>query len=688
MKWIKFFIVIFILDLQTISAEKIDISFSDLLKEMIDRSTVTKRPKYPYKTLQASSYNRAAKTPDDPKGWFANNDQGFCIRKENKNGRTESVLMECNGPGVITRIWAPFFYQDYNNRKGPDICIYLDDSCEPTIQMNLIELLTKNSLVDEPFSSYTCRAGDLYLPIPFNRGSKITVIGDPFFYIINYRAYDKDINIETFNPNMLKKHKKILDKIGQELLHPTNYTKGTKINFKENISPNNSKSINLPKGNSAIRHLKFKLNTNNISQSLRSLVLEMKFDGQRTVWCPIGDFFGNVNEIDPYKMWEREVQKDGSMICRWIMPYQNNAEIILHNLSTESIDVTAELNVSSWQWTETTYYFHANWWTDIPYMADPVRDMNFIEIEGEGILVGDNFAVLNPLPWWWGEGDEKIFVDEDFEKNFPSHFGTGTEDYYGWAGGVHPSREDEFSKPFIANIRVGGISKGFSGENPHTRGYNICSRSRSLDAIPFNKKFKFDIEAFNFSTGSKAILQYALTSIWYGATNVKHNRTPLIEWASKSVPQIDDLEAITNYNGYYIQDAIEFESLKINSNDILTEVINWDDKQSNIKCSMGKFICLKTNKQGYLSFNLLEQYHPKSMTIHFIKKPSKGAINIYINNNLIVENLNLSTDKYENFKIHLGEIKPMNNKFEIKISATTTDSAPFELGLDCIELTN
>ena len=51
MKWIKFFIVIFILDLQTISAEKIDISFSDLLKEMIDRSTVTKRPKYPYKTF-------------------------------------------------------------------------------------------------------------------------------------------------------------------------------------------------------------------------------------------------------------------------------------------------------------------------------------------------------------------------------------------------------------------------------------------------------------------------------------------------------------------------------------------------------------------------------------------------------------------------------------------------------------
>jgi hypothetical protein len=64
---------------------------------------------------------------------------------------------------------------------------------------------------------------------------------------------------------------------------------------------------------------------------------------------------------------------------------------------------------------------------------------------------GDNICVLNPLPWWWGEGDEKVYVDDDFDRNFPSHFDTGTEDYYGWAGGLHPTRADEFSTPFLAN---------------------------------------------------------------------------------------------------------------------------------------------------------------------------------------------------------------------------------------------
>ena len=37
---------------------------------------------------------------------------------------------------------------------------------------------------------------------------------------------------------------------------------------------------------------------------------------------------------------------------------------------------------------------------------------------------------MNPVEAWWGEGDEKVFVDGE---KFPSHFGTGTEDYYGYA---------------------------------------------------------------------------------------------------------------------------------------------------------------------------------------------------------------------------------------------------------------
>ena len=40
--------------------------------------------------------------------------------------------------------------------------------------------------------------------------------------------------------------------------------------------------------------------------------------------------------------------------------------------------------------------------------------------------------VVEPRGGWWGEGDEKFFVDGE---KFPSTFGTGSEDYFGYAWG-------------------------------------------------------------------------------------------------------------------------------------------------------------------------------------------------------------------------------------------------------------
>ena len=44
--------------------------------------------------------------------------------------------------------------------------------------------------------------------------------------------------------------------------------------------------------------------------------------------------------------------------------------------------------------------------------------------------VGNMYQISNPVPNWWGEGDEKIYIDGE---KFPGTFGTGTEDYYGYA---------------------------------------------------------------------------------------------------------------------------------------------------------------------------------------------------------------------------------------------------------------
>jgi hypothetical protein len=164
----------FIFPLMLVSAASAEITFSSLLHEMIDRTVVTHWPATEYQSLQASSANRASKTPDEPNGWFANSDCNFEIRKETRDGRTEAVLMEHDGPGVLTRIWTPFFYQGLGDRKGTEIRIYIDGETTPRLQGGMIELLTGNGPVKPPFAQTTVRAGDLYLPIPFSKSCKIT----------------------------------------------------------------------------------------------------------------------------------------------------------------------------------------------------------------------------------------------------------------------------------------------------------------------------------------------------------------------------------------------------------------------------------------------------------------------------------------------------------------------------------
>jgi len=561
----------FALPLLFVMAARGEITFSSLLQEMTDRSVVTRWPATEYRSMQSSSYNRSSKDPADSNGWFANSDCNFEIRKETTAGRTECVLMEHDGPGVLTRIWTPFFQNSFGDRKGTNIRIYIDGETEPRIHGNMIELLTGKGPVKPPFAQTTVRAGVLYLPIPFAKSCKVTREDSSFYYIINYRAYAAGTTVESFEPDMLEKQAALLEQTGKELVAPAAITSGTPVAMTRQLAAGESARMELPAGPSAMRQMEFHLEAANPPVALRSTVLEMVFDGETTVWCPLGDFFSNVNGVEPaHRMWERETRADGAMICRWIMPYQKDATLRLHNLARAPVTVALKGVVSPWVWTKDSLYFHTNWWTAGPYPPRPVRDLNFIDVTGRGIHVGDTLVVLNPLWSWWGEGDEKIYVDEDIERRFPSHFGTGSEDYYGWAGGEVPTRKDEFSAPFVANVRVGGETRGWpAGKEPHTHGYNICSRTRSLDATPFARRFKFDMEAFNMIGTPDAFLQYALVTHWYGAPGATHNRPPLPAAAAIPVPQVEDVIAFTKATlasgakAFRLKDAIEMEEHKV-----------------------------------------------------------------------------------------------------------------------------
>src|SRR5207302_8983002 len=87
------------------SAEQPVVSLKSLLREFIASVHLARWPEPEFTCRQASSYDRASKTPEDKEGWFANGDQNQWIRIEKNGDRTEKVMMDADGPGAIVRFW-------------------------------------------------------------------------------------------------------------------------------------------------------------------------------------------------------------------------------------------------------------------------------------------------------------------------------------------------------------------------------------------------------------------------------------------------------------------------------------------------------------------------------------------------------------------------------------------------------
>ncbi|HMI61905.1 MAG TPA: DUF2961 domain-containing protein [Puia sp.] len=84
--------------------------------------------------------------------------------------------------------------------------------------------------------------------------------------------------------------------------------------------------------------------------------------------------------------------------------------------------------VDKWTWDKNSMYFHASykygkdikdakWDYDVNRVAAddtaaPI-EWNFVKIRGRGIYLGNTLAVNNHMNSWYGEGDAKIWVDDD-----------------------------------------------------------------------------------------------------------------------------------------------------------------------------------------------------------------------------------------------------------------------------------
>lgn len=508
------------------------ISLETLLKEMTDRESIARFPDPGFTLKQFSSYDRAMIVPGDST-WFANWDRSMFIRTEENQGRKEYVMLDTDGPGSVVRFWMTFAGE--NSGLGI-LRIYFDGNTQPEIEGTAFDILSGQLLTEFPMAAsvseetrYENRGHNLYLPLPYAKHCKITYQsdnirdagaktgGEAVYYNINYRTYPARTKVQTSTMENLKKNDELVKETNRLLA-----TFGREI--KQTLTQNSSasvilepgKSITLPHdGSLAIRKFSIKTDPSITPQMLRSLVIEMRFDGQRTVWCPLGDFFGTGYQLRPSDTWYTSVKDDGTMECYWVMPFREEALITVHNYGTEPVPgIMLETGLAPWKWDRKSMYFGSTWHQYSHLQTGEMKnneggggpfDINYVTLNGKGVYAGDAIALFNTVYAWWGEGDEKIYVDGE---DFPSHVGTGTEDYYGYAW----CRPEKFTNhPFISQP---------DGSGNFWPGYTVNIRQRSLDGIPFNSSLKFDMEMWHWTS---ATINFAPVTWWYmvpgGSTN-------------------------------------------------------------------------------------------------------------------------------------------------------------------------
>ncbi len=544
------------------------VSLGSLLDEIVDRDNLARFPQPAYTCSQASSYDRGTVAPDKP-GWFANMDRSYFVRTEEKDGHKEYVLMDVEGPGSVVRMWATWHGPGGKDFSDGTLRFYLDHNDEPVIEGPISKIIDGGGLITGPLAEgvspdtpYGQRGHNLYLPIPYSQHCKVTYEtsvlvdegaykGEALYYQINYRTYPNDTPVESFTMQQLEQQQAKIDQVQQRLVEsgPDNEAVLQAISFAGPLAAAKMLVQRVPHP-SAIRQLTVKLSAENEPQALRSTVLQIEFDGQRTVWCPVGAFFGRGYQSKPFRTWYTEVTEDGTMSCFWVMPFQQEFEVSLINLSRGSVvegQVTAK--VGNWDWDERSMHFCGSWrqLTEVASFRDGATkpgegafDVNYVEVAGKGVYVGDTLTIFNGTDAWWGEGDEKIFVDHE---SFPSHVGTGTEDYYGYAW----CRPEFFQSPFHAQP---------SGAGNFTPGLSVNSRYRSLDAIPFTESIKFDMELWHWRNTT---VNFAPAAFWYARPGATSNVQPDPETAARRVA----LKRSDIVEVFVVKDALEGEQLKI-----------------------------------------------------------------------------------------------------------------------------
>lgn len=626
------------------------ITFGTLINEMTNLERLTYLPDPSYRMIQFSSYDRRSKTPG-MEGWFSNSDgfgnepiPGFeeVLEKPDQDGIGTYLMCDIQGAGAILRLWTA----GINGR----IRCYLDQMEKPFYEGKAADFFWNTAAElsgyeeGSSFSALFRQFDATYFPVPFSNRCRIEWIGnisEIHFYHIGIRTYEEGTLIRTFRPHDLTEYENDIQRLKLLFSNPDQMidlvTSGTEKIEKE-LPGHSQVELLKVEGNQAIDYLSIRIKTADMEAALRKCILSIYFDEAAIpqVQSPLGDFFGAAPGLNPYLSYPLSIQTDSLLVCRFLMPFQYSARIVIENHADETIPLSSLVHITDYDWKEgLSMHFRTRYKIDHGLIASDtaIMDIPYILMQGKGRIVGVAAFVYNPsqavTSWgnWWGEGDEKIFIDKDI---FPSFYGTGSEDYFNYSW----SAEQIFSFPYCGQPRNDG---------PGNRGYVSNFRWHIQDDLFFKDKIAFYMELLHhgvvpdFSYG-RIVYVYALPGCaddFVPVTSIDVEKIPYLHWRP---------EAYLGSAGFQF---IEAEKIVTKGSEITIEEGNrWSD---------GHVLMWKPKeKNDILKFKINQPAEGKFiMGLTMVRLPNGGKVSVYLNGEVIQLNGNEAIDLHEPFRVQL-----------------------------------
>jgi hypothetical protein len=251
------------------------------------------------------------------------------------------------------------------------------------------------------------------------------------------------------------------------------------------IAPGATLELGKIEGHGRITHMWFTIAAKS-DQHLQELVLRIYWDGadKPAVECPLGDFYGlGFGKYVEYKSAPIAIGGIKALNCYWPMPFSKGARLTMTNEGSQPVGA-CYFNIDYRLDDEprpNQRYFHTQYRQAYP--APKGEDYLLLETRGSGHYVGCFLSVMANSDGWWGEGNDKFYVDGAVK---PTIEGTGSEDYFCGAWDFQHAFWNPYNGvPLYDNKSKGGEKRGI---------LNTCYRWHLLDPVPFKDSLRFTIE--------------------------------------------------------------------------------------------------------------------------------------------------------------------------------------------------